>query len=276
MRLGIAVDSRMCMACYCCFMACKDEHCDNDWMPYTRPQPETGHFWMKVVEKVRGNVPVVKLSYTPLFCAHCAEAPCMAAASNDAVYRRDDGLVIIDPEKSVGQKAIAEACPIGAIYWNDTYDIPQKCTGCAHLLDDEWKEPRCVDACPTEALRFGDEEDFAAEIAQAELLAGTDTCGPRVYYLNLPKRFVAGCMVDRTINEVLIGADVLLFNSAGEEVATTSTDDFGDWKFDQIEPDVYKIRLTMEGYEPAELEANVTEKDLSLGDFFAHPSPRGA
>lgn len=40
--------------------------------------------------------------------------------------KRPDGLVSIDPERAVGRRDIMEACPYGAVYWNDELDIPQK------------------------------------------------------------------------------------------------------------------------------------------------------
>lgn len=101
-------------------------------------------------------------------CQHCDNAPCMKAAP-DAVYKREDGLVIIDPVKAEGKRELVDACPYGAIFWNEELSIPQKCTGCAHLVD-EGELPHCVDVCPHEALRFGDEEDFADEIAKAEAI----------------------------------------------------------------------------------------------------------
>jgi Fe-S-cluster-containing dehydrogenase component len=51
-----AFDLSICNGCYCCQVACKDEHGANDWMPYAKPQPDTGQFWVKVQENVRGTV----------------------------------------------------------------------------------------------------------------------------------------------------------------------------------------------------------------------------
>ncbi|MEJ2709621.1 MAG: 4Fe-4S binding protein, partial [Anaerolineales bacterium] len=152
------VDTSMCNGCYSCQIACKDEHCGNDWSPYAKPQPDTGQFWLKMHEKVRGNVPHVKMSYMAVMCQHCENAPCLAACGAEgAMYRRDDGLIIIDPKKCNGCKNCVDVCPYGAIYMNTSLNIAQKCTGCAHLLDRGWEEPRCVDACPTGALKFGEE-----------------------------------------------------------------------------------------------------------------------
>ena len=190
------VDVEKCVGCRSCQLVCKDEHCDNDWMPYAAPQPDTGQFWMRVDEKERGQVPKVTVAYTPIMCQHCENAPCMAAAKDGAVYRRDDGLVVVDPAKAKGQKAIVEACPYNAVFWNEELEIPQKCTGCAHLLDEGWKVPRCVEACAHDALRFGDFEDFKDELEAAELLKPDANTKPHVYYLNLPKRFIGGEIAD--------------------------------------------------------------------------------
>jgi len=54
------MDLSICNGCYCCQIACKDEHCANDWTPYAKPQPDYGQFWLKIKETVRGTVPKVK------------------------------------------------------------------------------------------------------------------------------------------------------------------------------------------------------------------------
>ena len=140
---AILIDITRCNGCFNCQIACKDEHVDNDWSPYAKPQPDMGHFWMRVNEVERGVVPKVKVSYIPKLCLQCENPPCEKAARDGAVYRRKDGIVIIHPEKSKGQREILESCPYGCIFWNGELDIPQKCTFCAHLLDQGWKEPRC-------------------------------------------------------------------------------------------------------------------------------------
>lgn len=253
------VDIDRCNGCRNCQIACKDEHCDQPWLPYAAAQPMTGQFWMNVKEKERGRVPVVKVSYTPTMCTHCADAPCKVAAP-DAVYTRDDGLVIIDPEKAKGRRDLMDACPLGVIYYNEEADIPQKCTGCAHLLDDGWSEPRCVDACATEALLFVDEDDPRLE--GAETLDATASFGPRVYYKNLPKRFVVGTLFDSVADEVVIGEKVELVRADGTVAATTTTDDFGDFRFDQVAPEAYTVRIGQ-----AALDADARTLDVVFDDI---------
>ena len=98
---AFVVDLGKCNGCYACQLACKDETVGNEWPPYSKPQPDTGQFWLKMFEKTHGQVPKVRVEYRPQLCRHCGNAPCMDAAP-DAVYRREDGLVIIDPAKAAG------------------------------------------------------------------------------------------------------------------------------------------------------------------------------
>ena len=136
MRYGIAVNTENCMACYNCVMACKDEHCGFS-TAVSAPQPHEGQFWVNIQSKERGDDNrKVKTSNVALLCSHCDNPACARAAKDGAVVKREDGIVLIDPEKAVGQKQIVDACPVGAIYWNEELKLPQKCTMCAHLLDE--------------------------------------------------------------------------------------------------------------------------------------------
>lgn len=254
-------DLDVCNGCHNCQIACKDEHVENDWMPYTAPQPETGQFWCKVEEEVCGKVPHVRVNYLPKLCNHCDDAPCMKAFP-EAVRKREDGLVIIDPNKAKDQQGLVDACPYGAIYWNKELGLAQKCTGCAHLLDDGWAEPRCVDACCTGALRFGEEEEFAEEIAHAEVLSPELETSPRVYYLNKPKRFIAATVVDIDADEVVEGAQARLQRLSDEEVIATATSDgFGDIWFEGLMPDSYRLWISKDGYLDRYEDFDLTDKD---------------
>jgi Fe-S-cluster-containing dehydrogenase component len=138
-RYGMVIDVGKCNGCYNCFLACKDEHCGNDYFPYSVSQPMIGHFWMKLIEKERGEFPKVKVAYTPVPCMHCDKAACIKIARDGAIYKREDGIVMIDPLKAESKKDLISSCPYGVIYWNEEKRVPQKCTLCAHLLDRGWK-----------------------------------------------------------------------------------------------------------------------------------------
>jgi Fe-S-cluster-containing dehydrogenase component len=261
------VDIDKCCGCRNCQISCKDEHCEQPWLPYAQAQPEVGQFWMNVREKERGQVPWVKVSYTPTLCAHCSDAPCEKVCQSGALNRRNDGLALIDPAVCTGCGDCLSACPIGAVYFNQELNIAQKCTGCAHLLDDGWSVPRCVDACPNGALQFGDEDVLADKIQAAEVLPDLEHAGSRVHYLGLPKRFVAGTYVDFKQDEVVIGATTELLDANESIIASTQTDEFGDFIFKQVDPSAYLVRISANGYDPVVVNADLTDRDLSLGNI---------
>ncbi len=271
---AFVVDIAKCNGCFNCQIVCKDEHCENDWSPYAKPQPETGQFWIHVTEKVRGQVPWVRLAYTPTLCSHCADAPCAQACPQGAFERRDDGLVVLLPEKCTGCRDCLEACPTGSIFFNEDLNIAQKCTGCAHLLDNGWDVPRCVDACTTGGLQFGEEEDLADVIEECESHPLMETSDVRVYYRNLPKRFIAGSVFDPDAHEVLIGAKVALSGKTCSYEAEKTADELGDFIFQQIEPGEYRLLIEAADHETKMIDVDVTEKDLSVGDVELSPVTR--
>ena len=263
---AFVIDVGICNGCYCCQIVCKDEHVGNDWTPYAKPQPDTGQFWLKQHEFIRGTVPKVKMYYRPILCMHCDEAPCIPSCPIEgAIYKRDDGLVIIDPEKCTGCKNCVDACPYGVIYFNEDLNIAQKCTGCAHLLDKGWKEPRCADACPTGAIKFGEESELKEQIKKAELLHPEYKAKPRVYYLNIPRKFVAGTVYDPVEKEVIIGAGCTL-SSNGKKL-TATTDGFGDFWFEGLDIGTYELKIDAKGFASKTIGSISTEKDMNLGDI---------
>jgi tetrathionate reductase subunit B len=268
---AFVIDLSRCVGCYCCQIACKDEHVSNDWTPYAKPQPETGQFWLGIKEAVRGTVPRVKVSYLPTLCMHCEEAPCLKACPvKDAIYRREDGLVNIHPEICTGCRLCEDVCPYDVLFFNTGLNIAQKCTGCAHLLDDGWTVPRCVDACPTDALRFGEEEELAEWIAQAEAYRPELGLATRVYYLGLPKRFIGGTLFDPVADEVLIGARCTLTDTESGAFLTTETDGYGDFWFKDL-ADGRTFSLTLEAGDAVKTIAGInTAADVNLGDIALH------
>ena len=199
---------------------------------------------------------------------HCDEAPCIPPCPVEgAIYKREDGLVIIDSVKCTGCRLCVDKCPYDAIYFNDDLNLAQKCTGCAHLLDGgEWKITRCADACPTEAIKFGEESEFAAEIAKAEVLRPELGHKPRVYYLNIPKKFIGGTVYDPVEKDVVIGAKCTLTGNGATQ--TVETDGFGDFWFRGLADDgTYKLVVSAPGFADRTFAAISTATDVNLGDI---------
>jgi len=211
-RYGMLIEAERCIGCDICLKACKDEYIGNEYPPYSASQPEPsygyssnmtfgwpntpstatpwvshGHLWMDVREQTQGTYPHIKVRYVPMPCMQCDDPSCLKASTNGAVYKRPDGIVIIDPEKSRNQTQIIDACPYGKIYLNSEKAIPQKCTFCVHLVD-KGSQPRCVEACPLKVITFGDLEDPKSEVSKkvealkAKPLHQEYGTRPKVYY----------------------------------------------------------------------------------------------
>lgn len=261
---AFVIDVKKCNGCYCCQIACKDEHVGNDWTPIAKPQPEIGHFWGKLNDYVRGTVPKVKVAYVFLPCQHCVDAPCIPACPIDgAIYTRNDGLVIIDAVKCVGCQNCVDACPYGVIYYNQDLTLAQKCTGCAHLLDKGWADTRCSDACPTGALKFGEDSELSSLIAGAETLHPEFGITTKVHYFGLPKRFIAGTVYDPSSKEVVINGTCTL---SGDGSGTITTDDFGDFWFEGLNIGTFSLTIEAAG-KTKTIDSISTEKDVNLGDI---------
>ena len=275
-RYSIFIDVDKCNGCYNCFLACRDEYYGNDYLPLSMAQPLNNQFWMQIKEVERGEYPKPKVEYIPTPCMHCQSAPCMDAAPEGAVYRREDGVVIIDPVKAKGHPEIVNACPYRVIFWNPETQVPQKCTLCAHRLDEGEKQPRCVEACPTGALVFGDLDAAGSEIAKlaadprSEDFHPEFNTDPLVKYAGIPKRFIAGEVVlkDKP-DECPQGVKVAL-KGDGLKLETVS-DDFGDFEFDGLAKNArYTVTISQNGYTTQTFDV-VTRKDINLGEIVLEP-----
>jgi hypothetical protein len=158
------------------------------------------------------------------------------------------------------------------IYWNEEKKLPQKCTLCAHLLDVGWKEPRCVEACPTGALLFGDLDDPNSEVAKLVAGGKTEALHPeyglreKVRYIGLPKRFIAGAVVFKDTDACGEGAKVTL-EGEGEKKSILA-DNYGDFEFEGLAANkAYSVKIEAPGYKSQKLAVK-TNIDHYLGDIF--------
>lgn len=280
-KYGFVIDVEKCTGCHSCFLACKDEYIGNDYLPTAVSQPEKGHTWIKLNEVEQGQGTKIKVDYIPVLCQHCEDTPCAAAAPAGAVYKRADGIVIIDPEKAKGCKSIVNSCPYRAVYWNEEKDLPQKCTMCAHMLDNGEKTTRCAEACPTGALVFGDLDDknsavsklLAEKADKAETFKPELGVGATTKYINLPKPFIAGevLLADKP-GECLKGAKVTLTAKEDDTFCLeTQTNFFGDFEFKNLETNKnYIIKAEYEGYYSRELTVR-TYASQNLGEIVLSP-----
>lgn len=278
-KWSLIIDVARCINCNNCVLATKDEYAGNAFPGYTAAHPTEGIDLFKVDRHARGSGGMVDVTYMPRTCNHCDNAPCITAGGDGTVYKRKDGIVIIDPVRAKGRRDLVDACPYGAIAWNEAEQLPQNWIFDAHLLDEGWKVPRCVQACPTkaiEAVRASD-EDFAARVAAEGLVVHAPELGtrPRVYYRNygrISNMFIGGNVVARDgcgRLENVAGALVELRIEGRETVYRAETDAFGDFKIDGLPATehVYVLTIAKHYLGMASFEGRVAGAGVNLGSL---------
>jgi Fe-S-cluster-containing dehydrogenase component len=274
-KWNMIIDVARCLNCRNCFLATKDEHIGNEFPGYAASQPSHGHKWVDIQTKERGCSPIVDVNFMPVMCNHCDRPPCMQAAKGGAIRKREDGIVIINPEKARGQKEIVDACPYGAVYWNEQEQIPQAWIFDAHLLDQGWKKPRVESICPNEVFRSVKVEDEEMQRLKEqeglEVLQPEIGSRPRVYYKNLhlmTKCFVAGTVVVNVedVEECAEDTEVVLKQN-DSEVARATTDIFGEFKIDKLEKKSgrYELEVSSDSLGSVSVEFDLGDESLYLG-----------
>jgi len=75
-------------------------------------------------------------------CRACKDPPCAKVCPTEALRPRRGGGVILSPEKCIGCGMCREACPLGAVFWDEERNKPVVCSHCGY----------CVNYCPHEVL----------------------------------------------------------------------------------------------------------------------------
>jgi tetrathionate reductase subunit B len=178
----MVIDLERCIGCDACSVACKLENNSID-------------FWIKV-ETLKnaqkdtpiGQFPDLKMEWLLHLCNHCANPPCVDACPNNALVKRDDGIILLDEELCDGCQACMNACPYHIIIFNPDKNIIEKCNFCAHRVD-KGLEPFCVICCEGQAIHFGDINDSNSYVSK--LIAEKDTFQLKIEALTDP--FVYYC-----------------------------------------------------------------------------------
>ena len=151
-RYGMAVDTRRCVGCSACVIACKEEN----------GLPLAG-FRSWVETETRGTYPNLAMEIRSERCEQCTDAPCVTNCPTGASFYADGGVVLVDRSLCTGCKACIAACPYDARYIHpDGY--ADKCTFCLHRVE-KGLQPACA-ACPTQSLTFGDINNPITDIAK--------------------------------------------------------------------------------------------------------------
>jgi len=176
MRYAMAIDTKKCVGCSDCVVACQTEN--NITLGYARD-------W--VTETIHGTYPSLTLEYRSERCNHCDNTPCVRTCPTGASHIIEGGIVKVTHEKCIGCGACIQSCPYDARYsspdgWVD------KCTFCDHRIKDG-QDPACVSVCPTHCMYFGDLDDANSPVSKVmanrkwKVLAPEAGTSPQIFYL---------------------------------------------------------------------------------------------
>lgn len=148
-----------CIQCHGCQVACKS------WRGV-----ELGVTWRRVENIWEGAYPKVTCKSVSAACMHCLTPACVDVCPEEAISKRDDGIVVVDRDACIGCGACFEACP---------FDVPQygadgtmqKCDACVGERTSETEAPPCVATCPTEALALVKMDIKEKQAAETQMLA---------------------------------------------------------------------------------------------------------
>ena len=160
MSSAILIDTTRCIGCEECVLACKEEN-------------ELGPDRLRLGQQAVNGLSATRFTtvlrepedhFVKQQCRHCLEPACVSACLVGAMQKTPEGAVIYDTELCMGCRYCLLACPYGIprYQWDEAAPLVRKCNLCYHRIT-EGKEPACVEACPEEALLFGERHDLLAE-----------------------------------------------------------------------------------------------------------------
>ncbi|MDP2645696.1 MAG: 4Fe-4S dicluster domain-containing protein [Desulfobacterales bacterium] len=159
-QLGLLFDLRRCIGCHTCVIACKVENRLEGNFSWIRVPTENG----AMADLPQGQYPKLSLHWQPAACMHCRKPSCMEACPDEAITKRPDGIVLIDPDKCTGCQNCISACPYDAVRFNAAENVAEKCTLCHERVERDLL-PFCVQECGMGAISFGDMDDPGSAVS---------------------------------------------------------------------------------------------------------------
>ena len=218
---GMIVDVDRCTGCQACVVACQAENN----VPINEEQRFVEHRakeWIRIERYWEGEFPDVKARFLPVLCQHCENAPCEPVCPVNAIQHNSEGLNVQVYNRCVGTRYCGNNCPYNVRFFNfwepdwpqplnsqlnpdvtvRSKGIMEKCTFCVQRINrvkrdaarqgrtvrDGELQPACAQACPTDALVFGNWRDPTSRInalaqnREYRLLSDLGT-NPSVVYL---------------------------------------------------------------------------------------------
>lgn len=153
-KWGMVIDTRRCIGCHGCHVACKAEN-----------EVPLGVFRNHVRYYEKGEYPRTRRHFLPVLCNHCENPPCVRVCPTGASHKREDGIVLVDYDICIGCKTCMGACPYGARFIHPETKVADKCTFCVHRVD-SGITPACTQTCIGKTRVFGDLNDPDSEVSK--------------------------------------------------------------------------------------------------------------
>lgn len=147
-----------CLACRTCELVCAIEHSKSKSLNKAIreiPMAKSRIQVQFIDEKGKLN----RTRAIALQCRHCDDPLCATACISGGISRDKNGNIVVNQEKCVGCWSCIMVCPFGIIVQQGEIKKILKCDYCPDL-----ELPACVEACPTKALKFIEEEELKTEI----------------------------------------------------------------------------------------------------------------